>query len=675
MRRAWLTATIAVLGACLRGPVEKYPDGGQLVCDRGEACGPGTVCFQGFCVLDSRDAGDPDSGAPDAGNADGGADGGIVDGGPDDGGPPDGAVPDAGPGPYLSITLEQPIKGPVAGPVAVAARLVRSGPTVPSPASLTLLADGAVVGQITYSGSPDLVTDTFAASWSPGVEGPAVLVAVVARGSPLEVQSPPVAVDVDLNPPTITGVSTTCAASGCRWNAGFTVTASVADAHLDPSSVVLTLSRAGARVFGPTAMTGTGGSQFSLGVPPKLPFEALAGPLDLTIEARDTVAHVATAGIPQLMTRVLWSTPTGAMPTAPAIDSAGNVLVATGGGQLQRFGTSGALIDSGQLPTGGFETPAAIAKDGTIWAASDVGLYRFDAATLGPTKVCTGAPAFLVPPALIDNAAFAADSAGSIYFANAAGCETKSSGTGAGPYGYPTVVGYPTPGGPPLGCTWMVDYIGANETWYRTSICVTSRVLTSSSSWSVPSLASPVIPGAILPLTSGLFASNSGTIWQLGAGLFPPPISPPAKVSVAALPSVLPVGDANGVVFFGCDKLVAFDTVTMKIRYPASWSSACWSASVDVSPVLTTEPAVLVGFGQGLTNYDPATGSVRWSGQLASSAGATLTSAAISGGTLYIASSDGFLFAVAVEGDLDSAAPWPMLQRNNRHSGNALEPQ
>jgi outer membrane protein assembly factor BamB len=172
-----------------------------------------------------------------------------------------------------------------------------------------------------------------------------------------------------------------------------------------------------------------------------------------------------------------------------------------------------------------------------------------------------------------------------------------------------------------------------------------------------------------------MFALNSGTIWVLGGSLSPPPVNPPAKVPTAPLPSVLPVADASGVIYFGCDQLVALDTTTKTILYPSSWTTSCWNSAADVSPLLSTEPALLVSYGRALTNYQPSTGVPRWSGELTATAGATLTAAALNGGTLYVASSEGRLYAVAVEGDLDSNAPWPMLQRNNRHSGNVLEPQ
>jgi hypothetical protein len=78
-----LSAALLALAGCLHGPVTSYPDGGQLVCDQGEICGPGTHCYQGFCILDGVGG--------DAG-IDGGLDAGR-DGGPDAGS--DAGLPDA----------------------------------------------------------------------------------------------------------------------------------------------------------------------------------------------------------------------------------------------------------------------------------------------------------------------------------------------------------------------------------------------------------------------------------------------------------------------------------------------------------------------------------------------------------------------------------------------------
>jgi alpha-tubulin suppressor-like RCC1 family protein len=75
MRHRLILGAALFAAGCLHGPVNNYPDGGQLVCDHGEACGIGTHCFEGFCVLDDPDA----SGPADAGSRpDGGADSGAT---------------------------------------------------------------------------------------------------------------------------------------------------------------------------------------------------------------------------------------------------------------------------------------------------------------------------------------------------------------------------------------------------------------------------------------------------------------------------------------------------------------------------------------------------------------------------------------------------------------------
>jgi hypothetical protein len=242
--RTIVVAAVLALAACLHGPLEKYPDGGQLVCDQGQACGPGTVCLQGFCVL--ADGGVPgDAGAGDGWGYDAGVDAGQ-DGGSDGGA-------DAGPCPagcpsdqicaddgskclerFLSLHLEKPSAGAVVGPagVAVESTLALGASAVQPPQTIDLLVDGAAAGTL------GLVVQTGAAvlysgSYTPpaSVDDMRVLQSSFTPPVGAGLLSNLVKIAADTTPPLLQGLSVACDEAPCKRDGILTVEVTMTETH------------------------------------------------------------------------------------------------------------------------------------------------------------------------------------------------------------------------------------------------------------------------------------------------------------------------------------------------------------------------------------------------------------------------------------------------------------
>jgi outer membrane protein assembly factor BamB len=88
--------------------------------------------------------------------------------------------------------------------------------------------------------------------------------------------------------------------------------------------------------------------------------------------------------------------------------------------------------------------------------------------------------------------------------------------------------------------------------------------------------------------------------------------------------------------------------------------------------------ALLVPTAAGTLHAVAADGTVLWGGALtqgqALRAGNVHTPPGAAFGTAYFGSSDGKLYAVAVEGRLDAAAPWPKAHHDARNTSNAASP-
>ncbi|HEY7724368.1 MAG TPA: hypothetical protein VH880_03485, partial [Anaeromyxobacteraceae bacterium] len=171
------------------------------------------------------------------------------------------------------------------------------------PAAIELRADGAPAATLSGSGG-----GIYQGTWAPAapVAGTVSLAAVAAAGSRDESSSPPVSVRLDLLPPSVSGLSTTCLPA-CVRDGTMGLRSAAADANLgavtatldlDPGRAVV-LSRSGADFV----------ADVDLG---QLPFPALARPVAVTVKARDLAGNEGEATVTAQVTRVRWAYAAGA---------------------------------------------------------------------------------------------------------------------------------------------------------------------------------------------------------------------------------------------------------------------------------------------------------------------------------------------------------------------------
>jgi hypothetical protein len=152
----------------------------------------------------------------------------------------------------------------------------------------------------------------------------------------------------------------------------------------------------------------------------------------------------------------------------------------------------------------------------------------------------------------------------------------------------------------------------------------------------------------------------------------------------AALVTNLP-GSQSGIVILSDGSVVVGtgeSALTRPNASPGSWRDSEALEGIPRTPLVLTGPApsLLVTTSTGrIFSIRQSDGSVAW-GQTISATNAPLqppnvsTSAGQSGrplSTAYVAGEDGKLYAVIVDGELDTSAPWPKAFHDPRNTNNA----
>jgi hypothetical protein len=543
--------------------------------------------------------------------------------------------------------------GQAGAPVQASLRVRATGRA--EPAAIDLLADGSPVASLPRTGA-----GTYQGTWVPaaGMAGPAWLAAVAARATADEVASAPLGVRVDVEPPALSGATAACAAAPCLRDAGLRVGATAADANL--VSVEASLDLDPARAF-PMALSGAEWvADVDLGA---LPFPALARDVAVQVRAVDAAGNATVQSLALAVTRLRWAYDAGAPVTSPAVMADGTLVV-------------GVLATSDQL--------RAVAADGTeVWKLSvGSGLVQGEP-SLGANAIYVGTSGNRVYAVSLDG----------VSILNGTGCDT-----GGNVAGSPAVWSSP-------------EYAIAASASGRLYATTTGSTCTPSSLTDTFS-ASPSIDrsGKVLAAT----ATATATLRKYSFdGAFTPDWSVQVGVNVGAPIAI----DAAGAAFTGSQDAKlnlttpAGSTATVKTLGGSIVDSPVILAGGDVvvgdqarvlhrfrpdgtqvwagEPVLdgpVLAPLVLAGGGvallvptaAGTIHALAADGTVLWGGALtpgqALRAGNLHTPAGAAFGTAYFGSADGKLYAVAVEGRLDEAAPWPKAHHDSRNTSNAASP-
>jgi outer membrane protein assembly factor BamB len=545
--------------------------------------------------------------------------------------------------------------GQAGAPVQASLRVRATGRA--EPAAIDLLAEGSPVASLLRTGA-----GTYQGTWVPaaGMAGPAWLAAVAARATADEVASAPLGVRVDVEPPALSGATAACAAAPCLRDAGLRVGATAADANL--VSVEASLDLDPARAF-PMALSGAEWvADVDLGA---LPFPALARDVAVQVRAVDAAGNATVQSLALAVTRLRWAYDAGAPVTSPAVMADGTLVVgvSTTTHQVRAVGPDGVEIWKATIGTG-FVTadpslgPGAIlvaSQDGRIYAVAPDGSAVLNGAGCNTGGSVQGTPAV---SSSIPETAFAGSGAGRIFAADAAGM------CAAGPL----TDAFAAPA--------SIDGAGRVLAATATATATLRKYLFDGAAftqdWSVQvgvNVGAPIAIDAAgaaftgsqdakLNLTTP--AGSTATVKTLGG-------------SIVDSPVILAGGD-----------VVVGDQARVLHRFRPDGTQVWAGEPVLDGPVLA--PLVLAGGGvallvptaAGTIHALAADGTVLWGGALtpgqALRAGNVHTPAGAAFGTAYFGSADGKLYAVAVEGRLDEAAPWPKAHHDSRNTSNAASP-
>jgi outer membrane protein assembly factor BamB len=545
--------------------------------------------------------------------------------------------------------------GQAGAPVQASLRVRATGRA--EPAAIDLLAEGSPVASLPRTGA-----GTYQGTWVPaaGMAGPAWLAAVAARATADEVASAPLGVRVDVEPPALSGATAACAAAPCLRDAGLRVGATAADANL--VSVEASLDLDPARAF-PMALSGAEWvADVDLGA---LPFPALARDVAVQVRAVDAAGNATVQSLALAVTRLRWAYDAGAPVTSPAVMADGTLVVgvSTTTHQVRAVGPDGVEIWKATIGTG-FVTadpslgPGAIlvaSQDGRIYAVAPDGSAVLNGAGCNTGGSVQGTPAV---SSSIPETAFAGSGAGRIFAADAAGM------CAAGPL----TDAFAAPA--------SIDGAGRVLAATATATATLRKYLFDGAAftqdWSVQvgvNVGAPIAIDAAgaaftgsqdakLNLTTP--AGSTATVKTLGG-------------SIVDSPVILAGGD-----------VVVGDQARVLHRFRPDGTQVWAGEPVLDGPVLA--PLVLAGGGvallvptaAGTIHALAADGTVLWGGALtpgqALRAGNVHTPAGAAFGTAYFGSADGKLYAVAVEGRLDEAAPWPKAHHDSRNTSNAASP-
>lgn len=558
--------------------------------------------------------------------------------------------------PY-AVALAAPAAGAWIGGGAVTVRAtlqVRASGRA-EPAALELIAGGAPAASL-----PRVGPGTYQGAWTapPGTPDPVLLSAAAARGTPDEVASAPVAVRVDLEPPVFTAPSAGCAAAPCVRDAAMRIEAGVADANL--ASVTASLDLDPTR---PVALSRAGGPWQADVDLAAWPFPALARDVVVTFTATDAAGNRAILPLPVPVTRVRWSYDAGAPVTSPAVMEDGTLVVgvAATANQVRALGPDGSLLWQATVGTG-FVTAAPSIGSSAIWIASmDGHVYALkrDGSTLLNGTGCATGGAVGGTPAIgpgIPETAFVGSAAGRLYAADAASTCMRSPLTDA------------------FSTSPVVDSTGAilAATATATATATLRQYVFDGAfteRWNTPVGVSVSAPIAL---------DAAGNAWT-GSQDAKVDVTTPAGATTTARTLGGSVVDSP-IVLAGGDVVVGDQAKVLHRLHPdgsPAWTVEPVLGGPVLAPVALTggAAALLVPTAAGTLHAVAADGSVLWSGAL--TAGQPLREAAVSlpapgaPGTAYLGAADGRLYAVAVEGQLDTAAPWPKAHRDPRNGSNA----
>ncbi|WP_242355406.1 PQQ-binding-like beta-propeller repeat protein [Anaeromyxobacter sp. SG64] len=466
--------------------------------------------------------------------------------------------------------------------------------------------------------------------------------------------------------PAVSLVTASCAMTPCVRDGVLRVEATVTeDKELATVEAVLDLD-SGARKI---AMTAAGGRWVAELPLRDWPFEAYARPVVVSVVARDGARNEGSAeAVPVEVTRLRWVYDAGVPMSPAAVMDDGTIVVAgsTITDQLLAIGSSGESRWSVTIGSA-FITATPSIADSAIWAASSDGrLYAtsHDGVRNGNAPCATG-------EALHGGVAQVRDTTGKVVAGSQAAVLALADLSGF--CNLPAISG-PARMSPVVLRSGLIIAAGGSllEAF---SLQPNGSVRPTWSSTQIPNVGDSV--------TAPLAVDSEDATWSVATdGSVHRTALDGSTLRVATLGS-----SATGAVVLAGDDVVVGDQSNVLHRInatrPPLWTASAVLNGIPSAPLVVSGPSthLIVPTSTGrLYAIRESDGSIAWSVKL-SAAGAALQPANIytppgqpAGAvmsTAYAAGADGKLYAVIVDGELDTAAPWPKAFHDPRNTNNA----
>jgi len=456
--------------------------------------------------------------------------------------------------------------------------------------------------------------------------------------------------------PVISSVQATCGGSTtCRRDGTLHVEVEATDTKgMGRVEVALSLEGTGALALQRRPDTDIYEADISLA---EARFEVFEQHVVVTASARDEAGHTVAADTNVDVTRLAWTRQLASVPLwSPAVTSGGQVLLAASNGRLHFVDKSGEGSSSVNVTSSPLNGPAAIGS-GAIWVGSEDGRL-YPVSTNGAVGTpCNAGAAMLGAPVIRGTRAISATKSSFVAVANGTGGNSTAVATPAEP-----VVNSEGRVFVPSSGRLRSYAVAANgalvEEWTETP--------------PAPAVGDVFVPPSI---------DADGAIWTTRN---PGPVfrttSSGAAQQVAADP---PVSDSSsGTIVLADGSAVLGEFSTSALRRLSAGAAPSWTESeaLDGHPgiplaVAGAVPGLLVGTDNGwLAFVRQGDGTVAWKRRISRSAlqppniwtepGATTS-------TAYLAGADGYLYAVIVDGTLDTSAPWPKAYHDPQNTSNA----
>jgi hypothetical protein len=564
---------------------------------------------------------------------------------------------------------------------------VSSAPA-PSAVNLSVSARGADAGVLAMALADGGATGyRFQASWpTAGVaDGPVTFTAFLPRNGGA-LASDPLVVKVDNTPPSLTVSLAGLVDGGPALPRDFQQTATlVADDHGGSGADATSFHLSGTGV--PSSSTATwpvsaSGTASVNGRDLLLDTGAagIAGTFTLTAQVKDLVGNQsASVNLPVPVTRLKWKLKlaTGAIDSSPVLGSRGRIYVGGNDKALHAVSPSGTLTWSyvtGDLitatpavrvldATAGTEIVYAPSQDANVHAVvgSDGGLLAgWTMLSAQPAATAPNTPTALANSAAVsptENALVAGDNGGHIF--------SVKLGTGIVNGTYPQVVGNGM-----AACTAisiesvsgsLLAVVGGKDNFIYSLIDTTLAKQTS-----LHLLSSDVLDTS----QSGGLGTSGDEAW-VGAAHGVHHLTKLSSVSNEADAVAGPAGAYATAVALGSGSLVYAATTSGSLIEVASGSSKGTFSGLTAPPTIGADGNIYVATTDGKLASVRPDGSIQWEGGLTSAAINSAPMIDPCNRTLYVGSSDGFLFAVITDSAGLDTGPWPHFRHDYQGTGNA----